>query len=118
MFLVQKVCYKIPALNLTVCRVSPIFTLSAKEAFLEGSNVLNTETLMVPFIWASVIHPSVSYDIQIHKSSTRMKNNQQKPRYPIHQHTFEFFPNDFLRTTSYMFKYSILKVSTKPNNAR
>lgn len=102
MFLVQKVCSKILAVNLTVCRVSSTFTLSGKEDFPEGSNVLNPETPMVPFILASDTLPKwtvtlnklyslVSYDIQTHKSSTQMKNNQQKPSYPTHQHTFGFF---------------------------
>lgn len=55
MFLVPRVYNKIPVLNLTVCRVSPMFTLPGKEAFPKGSNVLNTQTLTVPFILASVI---------------------------------------------------------------
>lgn len=57
MCFVQKVCSKIPSLILTVCRVSPIFIFCGREAFLEGTNVINTETLMAPFILASVILP-------------------------------------------------------------
>lgn len=64
MCFVQKVCSKIPSLILTVCRVSPIFIFCGREAFLEGTNVINTETLMAPFILAGVTLPkwTVSLD--------------------------------------------------------
>lgn len=39
---VQKVCSKIPSLILRVCRVSPVFIFCGREAFLEGTNVVNS----------------------------------------------------------------------------
>lgn len=47
MFLVQKDCNKIPALNLTVGSVSPVLTLSGTEAVPSGTNA-NTETFIAP----------------------------------------------------------------------
>lgn len=57
MLLVQKDCNKIPALHLTVSRVSPRFISSGMEAFLAGTNITNTGTFIAPFIPASVILP-------------------------------------------------------------
>lgn len=47
MFLVQKDCNKIPALNLTVGSVSPVLTLSGTEAVPSGT-IANTETFIAP----------------------------------------------------------------------
>lgn len=109
--------------------MAPTFTLLGKEAFLKGTNVINTETFIVSLSPASVILPKwmVTLD-ELHKVSCFLwytnsqifhtnKSDQQNPSYLKPQH-FWISPKWLFRKHSLYIQMQNFRINSAPKKKK